>query len=282
MAHWSTQSLSWSQTREFQSAVKLRGQAGLAQVPEPDQVPDSFLLNNLQDGARQAELGQVVSHPTAEGSNSRQRIQSRPESMAEIPTTPQHVFASMPILEYHRGTKFDRVPYWRKISRWKDVTEKEFLSYEWSVGLLQSKAEAFADNRYQLANNVQGKEALRKFLQAEVPYTIPFSSRYEHITTRDDFIKDVMDGVDMAPMSIRLPPHILASIDWSDPLNDPLRLQFIPMKCTFQPDHPMLSLDSLHEREDSPCLGLVHRYTDKCLFLGAFLCLDLGKRDTLI
>ncbi len=50
----------------------------------------------------------------------------------------------------------------------------------------------------QLANNVQGKEALRKFLQAELPDTIPFNSQYEHITTREDFVKDVMEGVDMA------------------------------------------------------------------------------------
>jgi len=34
---------------------------------------------------------------------------------------------------YHQGNKFDRVPYWQKIPRWKDVTEKEWLSYEWQV-----------------------------------------------------------------------------------------------------------------------------------------------------
>lgn len=81
-----------------------------------------------------------------------------------------------------------------------------------------------------------------------------------------------MGGMLTAPMSIRMPPHICASIDWSDPLNDPLRRQFIPLKSTFQPDHPMLALDSLHETADSKVAGLVHRYTDKCLFLASSHC----------
>ena len=110
---------------------------------------------------------------------------------------------------------------------------------------------------------------LHAFLKEVIPETIiPREQKFEHIRTRDDFITDVMEGMEMAPMSIRLPPHILSSINWENPLEDPLRRQFIPMKSAFEPDHPMLSLDSLHEMEDSPCEGLVHRYRDKCLFLG--------------
>jgi len=71
-------------------------------------------------------------------------------------------------------------------------------------------------------------------------------------------------------MSIRLPPHILACIDWNNPLEDPLRRQFIPLKAAFEPDHPKTSLDSLHEKEDFVVEGLVHRYTDKVLMLGEF------------
>ena len=69
-------------------------------------------------------------------------------------------------------------------------------------------------------------------------------------------------------MSIRLTPHILSLIDWDDVLNDPIRKQFIPLKSSLLPDHPKLSLDSLHETHDSPVDGLVHRYPDKALFLG--------------
>jgi len=120
----------------------------------------------------------------------------------------------------------------------------------------------------QLAKNIQGKPALLKFLQEVLPEKIPPSELHQGIETPDAFIQDVIEGINAAPMSIRLTPHILSCIDWEDPLNDPLRRQFIPMMSAIQPDHPKLCLDSLHEKEDSPCEGLVHRYTDKCLFLG--------------
>ncbi|KAL9113624.1 MAG: hypothetical protein Q9227_002362 [Pyrenula ochraceoflavens] len=72
----------------------------------------------------------------------------------------------------------------------------------------------------------------------------------------------------IAPMSIRLSPHILSLINWKDPLNDPLVRQFIPLASQIRPDHPRLRLDSLGEKTDSPVKGLVHRYPDKALFLG--------------
>lgn len=83
--------------------------------------------------------------------------------------------------------------------------------------------------------------------------------------TRDDFIADVMDGIRLAPMSIRLTPHILSLVDWSNALVDPIRRQFIPLKSSLKPDHPQLTLDSLHETRDSPVPGLVHRYPDLVL-----------------
>jgi lysine 2,3-aminomutase len=97
---------------------------------------------------------------------------------------------------------------------------------------------------------------------------MPDTLEYEHIRTRQAFLEDVVRGMAFAPMSIRLTPHILASINWDDPLRDPISRQFIPKKSTSEPDHPKLKLDSLHESLDSPVEGLVHRYTDKCLFLG--------------
>lgn len=42
------------------------------------------------------------------------------------------------------------------------------------------------------------------------------------------------------------------------------------------PDHPKLTLDSLHEEADSPVKGLVHRYPDKALFLREFNPLTPG------
>lgn len=119
----------------------------------------------------------------------------------------------------------------------------------------------------QVKNNVQGEASLHKFLNEVLPERMPDAPEYEHIRTREDFLADVYLGIKLAPMSIRMTPHILSSIDWSDPLRDPLSCQFIPKKSTFKRDHPRLELDSLHEADDMPVDGLVHRYTDKCLFL---------------
>lgn len=120
----------------------------------------------------------------------------------------------------------------------------------------------------QTGKNVQGKRKLFTFLGEVLPEHLPQNKRLLHITTREAFIQDVMEGIDAAPMSIRLTPHILSCINWTDPLNDPIRRQFIPMKSSLEADHPMLEMDSLHETQDSPVEGLVHRYNDKCLFLG--------------
>ncbi|KAL1917687.1 uncharacterized protein VTP21DRAFT_3521 [Calcarisporiella thermophila] len=95
---------------------------------------------------------------------------------------------------------------------------------------------------------------------------------FEHLQTREDFVDDVMAGMNLAPMSVRLTPHILSVIDWANPIKDPVRRQFLPLKSTIMPDHPMLSLDSLHEQRDSPVPGLVHRYPDKALFLATSVC----------
>ncbi|EKD16268.1 uncharacterized protein L3040_009498 [Drepanopeziza brunnea f. sp. 'multigermtubi'] len=156
---------------------------------------------------------------------------------------------------YHHGSKFERIPYWQKIRRWEDVTEEQFLSYRWNI-----------------AKDVQGKMKLYQFLNEVIPEHVPIPGKEGHTTSREAFVLDVMDGIALAPMSIRLTPHILASMDWNNPLGDPLSRQFIPKKSTFQPDHPKLTLDSLHETGDSPCEGLVHRYTDKCLFLASSHC----------
>jgi lysine 2,3-aminomutase len=133
----------------------------------------------------------------------------------------------------------------------------------------------FFFNSSQISNIVQGKAQLRDFLACVIPETLaPNASLPKdllHIRTRDDFITDVMDGIGLAPMSIRLTPHILSLVDWSNALVDPIRKQFIPLKSSLKPDHPQLTLDSLHETRDSPVPGLVHRYPDKALFLGSLV-----------
>lgn len=92
----------------------------------------------------------------------------------------------------------------------------------------------------------------------------------KHIETRDDFLRDVEEGMKIAPMAVRLTPYTLSVADWSNPLQDIIRRQFVPLKSTLKSDHPALRLDSLHETQDSAVEGLVHRYPDKVLFLGRY------------
>ena len=46
----------------------------------------------------------------------------------------------------------------------------------------------------------------------------------------------------------------------------------MPVASTQLPDHPRLTLDSLHEQADAPVPGLTHRYSDKALFLPLDIC----------
>jgi lysine 2,3-aminomutase len=88
--------------------------------------------------------------------------------------------------------------------------------------------------------------------------------------SQKEFLEDVENGMQKAPMSIRLTPHILSLINWSEPFTDPLIRQFVPLGSRLLPDHPELRLDSLDETTDSPVKGLIHRYPDKAVFLGMF------------
>ncbi len=86
------------------------------------------------------------------------------------------------------------------------------------------------------------------------------------------FFEDVRAGFHLAPMAVRISPYMIASIDWNDAYRDPIRTQFLPLASRLLPDHPRLSLDSLHEQEDAPVPGLTHRYVDKALFLPTNMC----------
>ena len=122
----------------------------------------------------------------------------------------------------------------------------------------------------QKKNTIQTSKQLFEFLSSVLPKTLPPDSHNAEARpqTAQQFIDDVSAGLRISPMSLRLTPHTLSLVNWSQPVEDPLRRQFIPLASTMQEDHPMLSLDSLHEESDAPVKGLVHRYPDKVLFLG--------------
>ena len=87
----------------------------------------------------------------------------------------------------------------------------------------------------------------------------------------DGFYRDLEQGLDSAPMALRISPHLLSLVNWND-LGDPILRQFLPLRRWQREDHPMVRLDSLGERQDSPVSGLTHRYRDKALFLPVDTC----------
>lgn len=120
---------------------------------------------------------------------------------------------------------------------------------------------------------MQTTAGLLKFLNEVLPDIVPRDREADpqhRIENKSDFISDVERGMSVTPMRTKLPPHLLAVARWSEPLNDPIRRQFVPMHSTLKEDHPALLLDSLGEQDDSIEKGLVHRYPHKALFLGRY------------
>lgn len=130
--------------------------------------------------------------------------------------------------------------FWTKIPAYRAVDEATFLDHNW-----------------QAKNSITNPTKLLAAVQDLVPQS---------------FYDDVVAGFARAPMSIRVSPYLLSLIDWTDPYNDPLRRQFVPVASRLYPDHPKLTLDSLHEQADAPVPGLTHRYPDKALFLSLDTC----------
>lgn len=135
---------------------------------------------------------------------------------------------------------FEDGAFWRHIPAYAKVSHDEFLS-----------------NAFQMRGTVTSGRQVREILTGVVA---------------DEFLDDVDRGLHEAPMNLRLSPYLLSLVDWDNPYTDPIRIQFLPVASTRLPDHPRLSLDSLHEEADSPTSGIVHRYPDKALFLPLDVC----------
>lgn len=130
--------------------------------------------------------------------------------------------------------------WWREIPAYRDVDEATFIDYKWQAKKSITKVD--------------------KLLAAVQELATP------------EFIADVREGFRQAPMAVRVSPYMISMIDWSNPVDDPIRRQFIPMTSELLPDHPKLDLDSLNEQGDAPTPGLTHRYPDKALFLALDTC----------
>ncbi|KAK7189106.1 L-lysine 2,3-aminomutase [Paraphaeosphaeria sporulosa] len=151
----------------------------------------------------------------------------------------------------------DKPRYWTHVPQWDTITRKEFIS-----------------NAFQTRNTVKSARDLERFLLTVLPERLPTSKNpfLQHLKTREDFIRDARAGLEIASMEVRLTPEILSLVDWTSPLDDPIRMQFISLKSSLLPDHQALTLDSLGEKDDSPVPGLVHRYPGRALFLATSNC----------
>src|SRR3954471_4567010 len=118
----------------------------------------------------------------------------------------------------HRHLRHD--DFWRQLPAYREVSADQFQTH-----LFQQK---------QTVTNVR---QLRETVGELAP---------------DSFYQDLEEGIRHAPMALRISPYLLSLIDRSDPISDPIRTQFLPLRSQQQPDHPMLKLDSLDEQGDSP------------------------------
>ena len=138
----------------------------------------------------------------------------------------------------HRSFRDDE--FWRAIPAWRDVTRDEFGNHLWQA-------------RHAVTSLKRVKEALQDRLA-------------------DELVADIEAGLHIAPMNIRITPYVFSLIDWDNPIDDPLRKQFLPLGSQMLPDHPFYLADSLSEDEDAPVPMLTHRYPDKVLFLPLTTC----------
>ena len=130
--------------------------------------------------------------------------------------------------------------FWRAVPAYEQVDEATFLDHIW-----------------QGRHSVKTPEELFETIGEIVDPT---------------FLEDAKEGFRRAPMAVRVSPYMIALVDWTQPYEDPIRRQFIPVASKLLPDHPRLTLDSLHEQDDAPVQGLTHRYVDKVLFLPLQTC----------
>ncbi|MFG1506220.1 KamA family radical SAM protein [Halobacteriovorax sp. ZH5_bin.2] len=143
----------------------------------------------------------------------------------------------IPDLE-HRNFRND--DFWKQIPAWANVTRGEFSDHLW-----------------QLKNSIRKIDQVKKVLGDKIS---------------KEFFEDLQQGQHITPMNIRITPYVFALINWDDPVNCPLRKQFLPIGSQFLEDHPMHMADSLSEDVDSPVPMLTHRYPDKVLFLPLTIC----------
>ena len=87
--------------------------------------------------------------------------------------------------------------FWRHIPAYAEVDEATFLDHLWQ----ERQSVKTAEELLQTIRDVCSPE----------------------------FYRDAEAGFRQAPMAVRVSPYAIALIDWNDPVDDPIRRQFIPL-----------------------------------------------------
>lgn len=122
----------------------------------------------------------------------------------------------------------------RRFEIYKDVSDQEWEDWHW-----------------QIKNRIQTKEELAQVLTltAEEEEGIRYSE---------------------AKLAMAITPYWASLMDSTD-TNCPIRRQAVPLSAEFR-KYPHEMVDPCAEDRDSPVPGLVHRYSDRCLFIATEQC----------
>ncbi|QQE81504.1 lysine 2,3-aminomutase [Alicyclobacillus sp. SO9] len=127
----------------------------------------------------------------------------------------------------HRYGKKQR--HFRDIELWKDVTDEQWNDWKW-----------------QLTHTINTVDELRQVV---------------NLTEKEEAgVANVRESI-----PLRITPYYAMLMDPDDP-TEPIRMQAVPISHEMQRS-PWDMEDPLDEDEDSPVLGLTHRYPDRVLFL---------------
>lgn len=110
--------------------------------------------------------------------------------------------------------------FWRKVPVYAKVSPEDFISYRWSVrspplpsppprSVTTSLVPFFSIcllklRLFQIHNTIQGKEKLWCFLRSVVPDEIPFDEERTRSQSKQEFLEDVVNGINLSTMAIRI------------------------------------------------------------------------------
>jgi hypothetical protein len=133
-----------SAPRNFQSFVQRQGQEALAASPRYE---PALEYENVEEFTRSQSPAPQA--PTSSSHSS--AFTASPDLTSNVPELDVSEAATLKttVPLYYRHSKFDKEPYWRKIGRWKDVTQEQFLSHRWNVSSTGTSPSS-SDNANQL------------------------------------------------------------------------------------------------------------------------------------